>query len=161
VIRLLLGATAVCVSLAARANDAEALFAATLDDLADKQVALAQYKGRPLIVNFWARWCVPCRDEIPDFIKARARFKSSGVEVLGIAIEDNTAAVRDFAKAYDIDYPVLMGKDKGLALMQALGNARSGLPYTLVIDRQGRAVASRLGPMKTADIEAAFQQALK
>jgi thiol-disulfide isomerase/thioredoxin len=161
VTRLLAAALLCCLAVAARAEGIEPLFAATLDDLADKPVAVAQYKGRPLIVNFWARWCGPCRDEIPDFIKARAKHKAKGVEVLGIAIEDNTEGVREFAKAYEIDYPVLMAKNKGIALMHALGNTRAGLPYTLVINRQGRLVSSKLGPMKTADIDAAFEAAIK
>lgn len=159
--RRLLGGLACCMALAARAEGSGPLFAATLDDLADKPVALARYEGRPLVVNFWARWCGPCRDEIPDFVKARAKYKSRGIEVLGIAIEDQTGSVRDFAKAYEMDYPVLMGKDKGLALMQALGNTRAGLPFTVVIDRQGRILSNKLGPMKAADVEAAFEQATK
>lgn len=158
--RRLAGALLCCLAFAARADGAEPLFAATLDDLSDKPAALAQYKGRPLVVNFWARWCGPCRDEIPDFIKARARHKGK-VEVLGIAIEDNTDGVREFAKAYEIDYPVLMAKGKGIDLMRSLGNTRAGLPFTLVVDRHGRLVSSKLGPMKAADIEAAFQQAAK
>jgi thiol-disulfide isomerase/thioredoxin len=153
---LLAGAAAL-----ARADGPESLFAATLSDLADKPVALAAYKGRPLIVSFWARWCAPCRDEIPELIKARAKYKSKGVEVLGIAIEDNVEGVRDFAQAYEMDYPVLLAKNKGIWLMQALGNGGAGLPFTVVIDRQGKMVERKLGVMKKNDIEAAFEAALK
>lgn len=143
------------------AQESEPFWAATLTDLNDKPVALRVYQERPLVVNFWARWCGPCREEIPDFIRERAKFKSRGVELLGIAIDDKTEAVRDFAKAYEMDYPVLLAKDQGVALMKALGNAKAGLPYTLVIDRQGRIVQQKVGPMRKADVEAAFQQALK
>ena len=137
------------------------LFAAALADLDDKPAAVAAYKGRPLVVNFWARWCAPCREEFPELIRARARNKARGAEVLGIAIEDKTDAVREFAKAYEIDYPVLLAKDNGIALMQALGNARAGLPFTLALDRDGRVVYTKLGGMKRADVEAAFAAALK
>jgi len=140
---------------------AEPLFAATLSDVADKPVAMSIYKGKPLIVNFWARWCPPCREEIPDLSKARAKYKASGLEVIGIAIEDNAEPVREFAKAYDIDYPVVLAKSKGIALMQVLGNSRAGLPFTVAIDRQGRMVAQKLGRMRRADIEAAAIAALK
>ncbi len=136
----------------------DALWAATLTDLDDRPVALQKYRDRPLVVNFWARWCAPCRREIPDFVAEYARHRGK-VELLGIAIEDRAEPVRDFAKAYEMNYPVLLAKDQGLALMQALGNAKAGLPFTLVIDRQGRIVARKLGPMNAAEVEAAFRQA--
>ncbi len=156
---LLLAAAPGCRAQEAQSPDA--LWAATLFDLDDKPVALRKYQGRPLVVNFWARWCGPCRDEIPDFVREYNRNRDKGVEVLGIAIEDKTDSVRDFAKAYDMTYPVLLAKDKGLALLQSLGNPKSGLPYTLVIDRRGHVVDKKLGPMKPAEVEAAFQRALK
>lgn len=137
------------------------LFAATLTDTDDKPAELARYKGRPLVVNFWARWCGPCREEIPHLVSERARHKDHGLEVIGIAIEDKAEPVRDFAKAYDMDYPVLIAKDRGIPLMQALGNSRAGLPYTLVLDRQGKVIASKLGPMTKDEMAAAFAAALK
>jgi thiol-disulfide isomerase/thioredoxin len=137
-----------------------ALFAATLTDIEDKPAELARYKGRPLVVNFWARWCGPCREEIPHLVSGRARFKDQGLEVIGIAIEDKAESVRDFAKAYDMDYPVLLAKEQGIPLMQALGNTRAGLPYTLVLDRQGKVVASKLGPMSKDEMASAFAAAL-
>lgn len=123
------------------------LFAATLTDLQDAPADLARYRGRPLVVNFWARWCGPCREEILQLVSERARLKDRGLEVVGIAIEDNTESVRDFAKAYEMDYPVLLAKDQGIALLQAQGNSRAGLPYTLVLDRNGKVAASKLEPM--------------
>jgi len=140
---------------------AEPLFAATLSDVADKPAAMSVYKGKPLIVNFWARWCAPCREEIPELSKARAKYKARGLEVIGIAIEDNAEPVREFAKAYDIDYPVVLAKSKGLWLMQVLGNTRAGLPFTVAIDRKGNIVSRKLGGVKKADIEAAAEAALK
>jgi thiol-disulfide isomerase/thioredoxin len=149
---------------AARADSADPLFAATLSDFDDKPAAMAAYKGRPLIVNFWARWCGPCREEIPELSKIRAKHKAKGtqsLEVIGIAIEDRPEPVRDFAKAYEIDYPVVLAKDKGLALMQALGNTRAGLPFTVVVSRQGNIVSRKLGVMRKADLDAAAEALLK
>lgn len=136
------------------------LFGATLSDLDDKPVALEKFKGKPLIVNFWARWCGPCRQEIPALAKLRKAHRKAGLEVIGIGLEDKPEAVREFAKAYEMDYPVLLAKDKGIPLMQALGNGKGGLPFTIAIDRQGRMVSKRLGIMHQADLDAAAEAAL-
>jgi thiol-disulfide isomerase/thioredoxin len=136
------------------------LFAATLNDLSDKPVALEQYRGKPLVVNFWARWCGPCRAEIPELLKFRAAHKGK-VEILGIGIEDNAEPAKDFAKAYDMNYPVFVAKDKGIPLMMALGNTKGGLPYTLFIDRNGQVVQKKMGVLKKADFDAVQEALLK
>ncbi|MFA4968871.1 MAG: TlpA disulfide reductase family protein [Sulfuritalea sp.] len=153
-----------CASLpaaAAGAISSAPLFAATLFDLDNKPVAFADYKGRPLIVNFWARWCAPCRVEIPELVDLQIRHKGRGIEVIGVNLESDAPPVRDFAKAYDINYPVLLTRDKGIALLQALGNGKAGLPYTVVINRKGEVVASKLGAMNRAELETASETALK
>ena len=136
------------------------LFAATLNDLDDKPVALERYKGKPLIVNFWARWCGPCRVEIPELIAIRNAHKGK-LEVLGIGIEDKADAAKEFARAYEMDYPVFVAREKGIPLMQALGNTKGGLPFTIVVDRNGQVVQKKMGIMKKADLEAAAELALK
>jgi len=151
-----------CVwACAASAQSSDALFAATLTTLADKPQALAQWRGKPLVVNFWARWCGPCRTEIPELIKLRQQYRTQDVEVIGIALEDKVEAVRDFAKAYEMDYPILLAKDQGLALMQALGNTKMGLPFTVAIDRQGKLVVVKMGAIKGNELVAAAEAALK
>ena len=136
------------------------LFAATVNDLDDQPVALERFKGKPLVVNFWARWCAPCRAEIPELIKFRAANKGK-VEILGIGIEDNAAPAKDFAKTYAMDYPVFIAKEKGIPLMQALGNTKGGLPYTLFIDRNGQVVQKKMGLIRKADLDAVQEALLK
>lgn len=136
------------------------LFAATLHDLEDKPVALERYKGKPLVVNFWARWCAPCRAEIPELIKFRQAQKGK-VEILGIGIEDQASPVREFVSNQKIDYPVFIAKEKGIPLMLALGNKLGGLPYTLFIDQDGRVVGQKIGILKKSDLDTAGIQLLK
>ena len=140
--------------------DSAPLFAATLHDLDDKPVALERYRGKPLVVNFWARWCAPCRAEIPELLQFRRSHKGK-VEILGIGIEDNAEPAREFAKAYDMDYPVVVAKKQGIPLLQALGNSRGGLPYTLFVDRHGQVVERKMGLLRKADLDAVTDRLLK
>ncbi|MFN4341669.1 MAG: TlpA family protein disulfide reductase [Azonexus sp.] len=136
------------------------LFAATLSDLDDKPVALDRYKGKPLVVNFWARWCGPCRAEIPELIKFRNAHKGK-IEVLGIGIEDKAEPAREFAKAYDMAYPVFVAKEQGMPLMLALGNTKAGLPYTLFIDRHGNVIQRKMGVVRKPDFDAVQDTLIK
>lgn len=139
--------------------NASELFAASLTDLNGQSTTLAAYRGKPLIVNFWARWCGPCKVEIPELVSLRKR--ASGVEVIGLNVESNVATVRDFAYAYDINYPVFLTREPGLSLMQTLGNTKSVLPYTLILDGSGHIVGSHIGAMTRERLDAAVQLALK
>lgn len=154
----LLGA---CSQHSSDPDEVGALWQATGFDLADQPVALLKYRDRPLVLNFWARWCPPCRDEIPDFIRTNKQFKSQGVELVGLALEDQAPPVADFVKEYGIDYPVLLTKDQGYALMTALGNHQQALPFTVVIDRRGNIVARKVGRMSRSEMETAFAAALR
>lgn len=159
----LIGALALALvlwSLGALAGDAPnsdfstgvAIFAATLDDLDGKPVALADYRGKILVLNFWATWCPPCRKEIPDLVEIHNRYGGRGVALVGVAVEEK-ARVPDFVKANNINYRILLGKDKGIELLQALGNKSAGLPYTVVLDRQGNAVFAKRGALTRERLE--------
>lgn len=141
---------------AADMPDPAPLFAARLWSLDDKPFMVDRLRGRPLIVNFWARWCGPCRAEIPELIAAHRRLKDQGLVVVGIGLEDRAATAREFAEVYEMEYTVLLAKEQGIALLQALGNPKAGMPYTLAIDRNGRVVARKLGVIKKAELDAAI-----
>ena len=142
-------------------NSSAPLFAAALHDADDRPFALEQLRGKPLIVNFWARWCGPCKKEIPELTAAPDKYAKKGLVVVGIALDDKVEATKDFAKAYEMRYTGLLAKEGGIALMQASGNPKAVVPFTLVIDRHGNVVGSKLGAMSHAEIEAAASQLLK
>ena len=145
----------------AHAAGTDALFAAKLVSSEDKPIALEGFRGKPLIVNFWARWCAPCRVEIPELVRTQDKYAKRGLVVIGIGLEDKAESVRDFMKAYDMSYAVLLAKSGGIELMQALGNTRAGLPFTVAIGPKGNIVASKLGAMNRAELDAAAEAALK
>ena len=156
-------ASILCLGLLATAAqaaediDTTALFSASLTGLDGQPVAMERFRGRPLIVNFWARWCAPCREEIPELIRLRDAQGADGIEVIGVALESQVEGVREFATANDMRYPVVLAAKQGIPLMKALGNAPGGVPYTVYIGRDGKAVGSKLGLVRRADLEAAAQ----
>lgn len=143
------------------AADAAALFSAPLSALDGKPATLVAYRGKPLIVNFWARWCPPCRDELPEVKAVADQYRAQGLTVLGIAIEDDSANARDFLKAYGIDYPNYFAGARGTELLKALGNDKAGLPFTLFVDRQGLIIGHKLGRISRGELEAAANALLK
>lgn len=130
-----------------------ALRTGAFPDLNGQVRRLSEWRGRVLVCNFWATWCAPCREEIPVLMTARAKYASTGLEIVGIAL-DNATNVRQFAATYKISYPVLLADADGLDLMRALGNSGGGLPYTVVANRQGGVVHRKLGALKEADLDA-------
>jgi len=129
-----------------------ALAQASFKDLEGQPRRLAEWRGRVLVCNFWATWCAPCREEIPLLIATRQKYGSSGVEIVGIAI-DNADKVREFSTSFNISYPVLLAEAGGLDLMRQLGNTGGGLPYTVIADRRGSPVHRKLGALKQAELD--------
>ena len=148
------------VAVAESTPSSDPVYGAVFNDLEGQPSALSRLRGKVAVVNFWATWCPPCRKEIPDLVEAYGKYKGSGVEFIGIAVEDGAELVKEFARIYEITYPLATGKDKGIELMQALGNGAAGLPYTLVLDAKGNVVASRRGQMNASMLEKALQAAL-
>jgi thiol-disulfide isomerase/thioredoxin len=160
---VLLCSAASAEELLVSAPSSAPFFALSMSTVDDNPVALGSFKGKPLIVNFWARWCGPCRKEIPDLAEMHEKHKAKGLLIVGIAVEDalHRDSVREFAKAYEMNYTLLIGGvEKSVELMKASGNPKSGLPFTLAIDKSGRITAMKLGAMSKAEMEAAIKQIL-
>jgi thiol-disulfide isomerase/thioredoxin len=112
---------------------------------------LAQWRGRPLVVNFWATWCPPCRREIPLLKKIRAQRHTQNVEVVGIAV-DFRDDVLAYAAKEKLDYPLLIGEEDGLAAVTAVGMTPA-FPFTLFADSQQRIVALKVGELHQEELD--------
>ena len=135
------------------ATAADALFALKLPDLENKPQSLKQWRGKVLVVNFWATWCAPCREEIPIFVKLQEKYRDQGLQFVGISIDqaDKTSA---FALNFRINYPSLIGTFDTIEISRQAGNKARALPYTVILDRKGNIVATELGGLTTEKLEA-------
>jgi thiol-disulfide isomerase/thioredoxin len=127
-------------------TDASALLAVTLPDTEGRQQSLAQWKGKLLIVNFWATWCAPCREEMPEFVRIQKSVEAKDVQFVGIAV-DEPEKVRHFASQIGLNYPALIGGYGAMELTRTLGNSVMALPFTVIVNRAGAIVHTQLGPL--------------
>ena len=127
--------------------DASALLALTLPDPSGRPQPLSQWQGKVLVVNFWATWCGPCREEMPDLVRAQKEYGAKGLQIVGIAADD-ADKVQQFAKEIELNYPALIGGYAAIDLSKDLGNSLVALPFTLVVDRHGKVAYTHLGPVK-------------
>lgn len=109
-------------------------------------LALADFRGRMLLLNFWATWCPPCVREMPLLDRFHQARQARGWQVLGLAI-DGPLPVREFLQRAPVSYPIAIGGADGVRMVRELGNASGGLPFSVVFDRGGRIVQSHLGEL--------------
>ena len=141
----------------------------TLQDVNGKKISLADYKGKALLLNFWATWCGPCKIETPWLVQLRDKYASQGFEVLGISSEgdgytpaDKTgwaqdrAAIQAFATQMKVSYPMLMGGD---SISKPYGGVED-LPTSFFVNRDGTIVATQVGLTSESDIESNIRKAL-
>jgi len=118
----------------------------TLPDRSGTPRSLVSWKGKPLIINFWATWCGPCRQEIPLLNTLRKERAADRLEVIGIAIDEQQAVLK-YAKEIGIEYPVLMGEQEGYEAAEKFGVASLVLPFSVFVDSQGRIVTLKVGEL--------------
>ena len=137
------------------AGDEGKLLAASFEGLDGKTQSISSWQGKTLVVNFWATWCGPCREEMPEFVKAQTEFAAKGLQFVGIAI-DRRGPVEKFAKDLAINYPVLLGDVAWLEAVKTMGNPQGVLPFTMVISPTGEVMLRRVGRLKYSEIAAIF-----
>jgi thiol-disulfide isomerase/thioredoxin len=131
-------------------------FATRLNDDSGRLQPIEQWRGKILVVNFWATWCQPCREEMPSFSRLQTKYADRSVQFIGIAL-DSASRVAAFRASLPISYPLLIAENEGSALTQQMGNSRLALPYTLVIEKNGGVRLTRLGRLAEADLDAMLQ----
>lgn len=140
----------------------------SLEDLNGRKVSLADYKGKAVLINFWATWCGPCKVETPWLVDLRNQYNSKGFEILGVSTDDidrsdpkafgqEKKEIADFVDRMKMPYPVLIDGD---SLSKPYGGL-DAMPTSFFVDREGRIVAATMGISSKEDIEANIQKALK
>ncbi len=124
--------------------DGDRVLSATFPDLSGVPQSIDRWRGKVLVVNFWATWCPPCLEEIPMFVRLQQQFGEQGLQFVGIAVDERDK-VAAFARDNAINYPIMIGQLDAIELAESAGNDSGGLPYTLVFDRSGRVVSRHFG----------------
>ncbi|MHB1058436.1 MAG: TlpA family protein disulfide reductase [Rhodanobacter sp.] len=121
----------------------------SLPDLDGRPHALSDYRGRRVLLNFWASWCAPCLKEMPALAEAQEKFGEKAPIVVGIAMDD-PLHVKAFLAAHPVNYPILVGDTNAPSTSLQLGNRRQVLPYSVLIGTDGRILATHTGPLSSA-----------
>jgi peroxiredoxin len=151
------GAQPVGAACAADAKKANLDF--TLKDMDGHDLKLSDYRGKVILIDFWATWCGPCKYEIPGFVDLQAKYGAQGLQVLGVSVDDTVDKLKPFATQFKINYPVLQGLDR--EDFQTAYGPIWGIPVNVLISRDGRICARHTGlPPGTGEGEG-LEQAVK
>jgi peroxiredoxin len=129
----------------------------SLQDLDGKPLALANYQGKVVLLNFWATWCTPCRGEIPQFVEFQNTLGSQGLQLIGISMDDDAKPVHEFYQQFKMNYPVAIGNAN---LAESYGGVL-GLPVTFLIGRDGRIAAKYVGATDLTALQQKIQSLLQ
>jgi thiol-disulfide isomerase/thioredoxin len=128
----------------------------SLSDLSGRTLSLSDYKGKVVVLDFWATWCGPCRIEIPGFVELQNHYGNQGLAMIGISMDDGPEPVVEFYKQFKMNYPVALGSER----LGELYGGIFGLPTTFLIGRDGRIYAKHVGATDPALIEEEVKQLL-
>jgi thiol-disulfide isomerase/thioredoxin len=134
-------------SSAAAGDPVQAFYGQSLPDGAGKPQALGQWKGKALLVNFWAPWCAPCVQEMPELSRLQGEIAARNIQVIGVGI-DSPSNIRDFTTRVKVAYPVYVAGMAGSELSRNFGNPGGGLPFTVLIGADGKVRKTYLGRLK-------------
>ncbi|HZW13510.1 MAG TPA: TlpA disulfide reductase family protein [Noviherbaspirillum sp.] len=141
---------------APQASATGVLFSQTFADSKGNEQEFDQWKGKFLIVNFWATWCAPCVEEMPELVALQAEIASRNMQILGIGI-DSAANIKEFAAKHQISYPLYIGGMGGTELARQLGNQAGALPFTVLIGADGAVKKTYLGRLKMEELRRDLQ----
>jgi thiol-disulfide isomerase/thioredoxin len=136
----------------AQGQSAKELFATSLPDLNNHPQALSQWKGKILLVNFWATWCTPCVQEMPELSKMQSENKITNAQIIGIGV-DSAANIQEFSTKYKISYPLYAADVTGSELLRKFGDSAGGLPFSLLIAPNGTIKKTYLGRLNMAEMK--------
>ncbi len=145
--------TTVAPTAGAPHSPAAKLFATRREDTASKTQPLAQWQGKPLLVNFWAPWCAPCVQEMPELDALARESTARNINIIGIGI-DSPSNLIEFAAKHKISFPLYMSGMGGTDLARDFGNAGGGLPFTVLIGADGQVRKTYLGRLKFDELKA-------
>ena len=130
-------------SIAPRAAAADGALAPdfSLPDLTGGRLSLSTYRGKVVLLDFWATWCDPCREEVPHFVELQSKYRDRGLQIVGVSMDDGPEPVRDFFQHFKINYPVVMGNAK----IGELYGGVLGLPIAFLIGRDGHIYGKHIG----------------
>ena len=128
----------------------------SMEDLKGNIRNITDWKGKVVLLNFWATWCPPCLKEIPDFIELQNQYKSAGFQIIGIAV-DNIEDVTAFATSHGMNYPVIPAETEAIELGQRYGNTIGALPYSVFINQKGDVTHTFMGELSKLKVEEILQ----